>query len=406
MTTYLEAQDATSTAQSPDGHDELVRQAAGLRAELWAHAHEFDKERRLTDAAVALISDAGLMRLLTPARAGGHEAGLRTYLDVVTELGRGSCSAAWVTGNLNAGNFMVSFFPPAARDEVWAADPDARTAFYLGRPVMPAGVRDGGVLLTGEWPYFSGCLHAQWLAVLIVGGPDPDDHGVHVALLSADEITIKDTWFFAGMRGTGSNTVAADRVFVPSHRIMPFARFADAAAAPENIAGGRPRSGLAGLFVGLLGALIGGTDSALAYVLESGPRRPVAASTYQNQAQSPTFQLAVADAAEKLDTAVLCARRIADTVDELAAAQSAADVRTRTRSRMDAAFVAQQCRDAMDLLMTAYGSSAFSDSCPLQRIWSDVQVGSRHAAFGMGIPQQVYGRALAGMDPRQVSFLD
>jgi 3-hydroxy-9,10-secoandrosta-1,3,5(10)-triene-9,17-dione monooxygenase len=68
--------------------------------------------------------------------------------------------------------------------------------------------------------------------------------------------------------------------------------------------------------------------------------------------------------------------------------------------------VAQQCRDAMDLLMTAYGSSAFSDSCPLQRIWSDVQVGSRHAAFGMGIPQQVYGRALAGMDPRQVSFLD
>ena len=117
-------------------------------------------------------------------------------------------------------------------------------------------------------------------------------------VLRADEVEIKDTWFFAGMRGTGSNTVVADRVFVPGHRIMPFARFADAAAAPESIAGGRPRSGLAGLFVGLLGALIGGTDAALGYVLESGPRRPVAASTYRNQAQSPTFQLAVADARE------------------------------------------------------------------------------------------------------------
>lgn len=55
--------------------------------------------------------------------------------------------------------------------------------------------------------------------------------------------------------------------------------------------------------------------------------------------------------------------------------------------------------------MTAYGSSAFNEANPLQRIWRDVNVGSRHAGFGMGIPQQLYGRALVGRDPREISLL-
>jgi 3-hydroxy-9,10-secoandrosta-1,3,5(10)-triene-9,17-dione monooxygenase len=390
----------------PVGHDDLARRAAGLRSWLWEHAAGFDRERRLSDEAVAAITDAGLMRLLTPARKGGHDVGLRTYLDVVTELGRGSCSAAWVTGNLNAGNYLVSYFPSLAQDEVWAGNPDARTAFYLGRPATPAERRDGGIILSGEWPYFSGCLHAQWMAVLIAGGADPGDHRAHLALLPADKVRIKDTWHFAGMRGTGSNNVVADGVFVPGHRTMPFARVEAAATAPLANAGGRPRSGMAGLFVGLLGALLGGVDSALGYVLESGARRPVAAAWFPSQAYAPAFQLDLAEAAEKLDTAMMGASRIADTVDEFAAARSSPDVRTRTRSRMDAAAVARQCRDAMDLLVTAYGSDAFDENNPLQRIWRDVHVGSRHASYHFGISREVYGRALTGTDPQQVSFLD
>jgi 3-hydroxy-9,10-secoandrosta-1,3,5(10)-triene-9,17-dione monooxygenase len=404
MTSYVDETISITTADP--GHDELVGRAAALRAELWDAAPGFDAARRLSDEAAGAITGAGLMRLLTPARAGGHEAGLRTYLDVVTELGRGSCSAAWVTGNLNAGNFIVSFFPRAAQDEVWADGPDARTAFYLGRPAQPSGHRDGGIVLSGEWPYFSGCLHAQWLAVLVLGGAGPDEHGVHVALLRADQVRIKDTWHFAGMRGTGSNHVVAQDAVIPGHRIMSFERFADAAAAPVAEAGGRPRGGLAGLFVGLLGALLGGVEAARDFVLERGPERPVAASSYRSQVQSPTFQLDLAEASMKLDSATMCARRIADTVDALAAAGTAADERTRARSRMDAATAARLCREAIDLLVTAYGSSAFAEASPLQRIWRDVNVGSRHAAFGMGIPEQVYGRALTGMNPQQVSFLD
>lgn len=388
------------------GHDALVGRAAALRDELWQDAAECDRERRLTERNIAGITGAGLMRLMTPRRLGGYAADMRTFLDVTTELGRGCCSAAWITGILNAGNFVVSLFPALAQDEVWADAPDARTALVLGAPRASVERVDGGILVSGEWPYASGALHCEWVSVLIPSGFDSGDPEVHLVLMRADEVEIKDTWFFAGMRGTGSNTIVADRVFAPRHRVIPFMPFINGEADRLVDASNLYRNSLMGLFsIGLLGALIGGADSAFRYVLEKGPERPVAATTYANQAQSPTFQLDLAAASTAIDTAKLFAWRIANTVDEFARSGANPDMSIRARARMDSTHVAQQCREATDLLLTAHGSSAFNESNPLQRIWRDVNVGSRHAAFGMGIPQQLYGQALVGMDPRQISYL-
>jgi hypothetical protein len=72
---------------------------------------------------------------------------------------------------------------------------------------------------------------------------------------------------------------------------------------------------------------------------------------------------------------------------------------------MASTVAAQRCRETIDTLLTAYGSSAFHESNPLQRIWRDINVGSRHVAFGLGIPEMIYGRVLVGRDPREVSYL-
>jgi 3-hydroxy-9,10-secoandrosta-1,3,5(10)-triene-9,17-dione monooxygenase len=37
------------------------------------------------------------------------------------------------------------------------------------------------------------------------------------------EVEIEDTWFVAGMCGTGSNTLVAKDLFIPDHRILPLA---------------------------------------------------------------------------------------------------------------------------------------------------------------------------------------
>ncbi|MBR7831882.1 acyl-CoA dehydrogenase family protein [Actinospica durhamensis] len=404
-TDVLTQRASASAEQSADtaDHGELVLRAAALRECLGELAPRSDAERRLPRENLAALREAGLLRLFTPARWGGHEIGFRTYLEVISELGRGCCSSAWVTGVLNAGNLIVASFGEKAQAEVWSGSPDATTAFFLGRPTAPVERTTDGVVLTGSWPYFSGSLHSDWMIVVVAAGAAAGEPGPHLALIPATQVNIEDTWQMGGMRGTGSNTVLAESVFVPEHRLLPFECFVEGTPnAPEVWR----RKGLAGLSVGLLGALIGGVDTALDFVLERGAHRPVAATTYKNQTASPSFRLDLADAATRLDTAKLHARRIAEDADALVATQAEPSARDRARSRMDAAYVARNCREAIEILMTAHGSSAFAEASPLQRIWRDVNVGSRHAAFGMGIPQQVYGSALVEDDPRRISFLD
>jgi alkylation response protein AidB-like acyl-CoA dehydrogenase len=265
---------------------------------------------------------------------------------------------------------------------------------------------EGGVQVSGEWPYASGSLHADWMCVLIPSGTHTPGHDVHLVLIPASEVTIRDTWHFAGMRGTGSNTIVADSVFVAHDRAIPFMPVVNGQADTLADTSHLYRNSLMGLFaVGLLGAQIGGIETAFDYVLEHGPNRPIAATTYANQTESPSFQLDLSKAATTIDTTKLLAHRIADTVDTYAQTGEQPDLLTRTRNRMDSAQVAQQCRDTLDLLMTVYGSSAFADTNPLQRTWRDVNVASRHIAFGMGIPQQLHGRALIGRPPHEISYL-
>ena len=59
-----------------------------------------------------------------------------------------------------------------------------------------------------------GALHSQWA---VLGIPVVDENGEQVdqgqALIPMTELSIKDTWYVAGMKGTGSNTLVADAVF-------------------------------------------------------------------------------------------------------------------------------------------------------------------------------------------------
>jgi 3-hydroxy-9,10-secoandrosta-1,3,5(10)-triene-9,17-dione monooxygenase len=204
-------------------HASLVAQARALTALLQEDATRADQQRCLTDRAVAALEDAGLFRLFTPQAQGGYEASIGTLLDVCTELARGCSSTAWVASVLNVGNYMAALFPREAQHDVWGDNPDAKTALVIVASRAAVERVEGGVIVTGQWPYASGARHCDWLAALIPRGVDSDDPAVHIVLMRADELRIEDTWHVTGMRGTGSVTVVADRVFIPRHRVMPYA---------------------------------------------------------------------------------------------------------------------------------------------------------------------------------------
>jgi hypothetical protein len=76
------------------------------------------------------------------------------------------------------------------------------------------GSRKRGIL-EGDYPrpehgFASGCWHASWVVLCYV--VEDAAHNVVdqvIGFVPMSEVEIEDTWFVAGMRGTGSNTLVA-----------------------------------------------------------------------------------------------------------------------------------------------------------------------------------------------------
>ena len=134
--------------------EKLIAEAAALVPLLRAKAAEIEREGRIPDEVLAAIDAAQLFRLRTPARFGGFEADIRTYMDVVAELGRGCGSTSWVAFISIATVWIAALFPDEAQHDVFAGNPDVR---FMGALGMTARARaaDGGFIVDGKWAYAS-----------------------------------------------------------------------------------------------------------------------------------------------------------------------------------------------------------------------------------------------------------
>ena len=74
---------------------------------------------------------------------------------------------------------------------------------------------DGGYRLSGRWEFSSGCDSASWLMLGVSGIGERN-----WVLVPHSDYQIVDTWFVSGLRGSGSNDIVVDDVFVPHHRVL------------------------------------------------------------------------------------------------------------------------------------------------------------------------------------------
>jgi alkylation response protein AidB-like acyl-CoA dehydrogenase len=377
---------------------DLVALARSLFPRLRERATEVEQARRIPDSTISELQSAGLFKLFVPRRLGGHEASVRTFLDVTAEVARGCGSTGWVTALINICGWMGALYPEQAQQEVWGADPGARIAGVLTPSATAVPVEDG-LVLNGRWMFASGCLHSNWA---VLGHPIVDTHRTVIdqglALVPMRDLRIEDTWFTAGMRGTGSNTLVATDVFVPSYRIISVPRAIEGEyATPFKDEPLYRAAFIPILSLILIGPQLGMARAALESVLEQVPKRSIAYTVYASQAEAPTTQIQLALAAEKIDTAHLHAYRAAADIDQAAAAGVYLDRLTRARVRMDTGYVARQCREAIEILLSVNGAGSFAEGNPLQRMWRDAETASRHAVVNPDISQELYGRELLGL---------
>lgn len=396
MSIVLDAPRTTDTARTL--RFDLVERTAKLRPALAGLADATDRERGVPAENIEALAEAGLLALMQPARYGGLQTDFRTLLEVSREVGRACGSTAWLTALLNANAWFVGLFPARAQDDVWADAPDARVAGVV-TPSGTARAVEGGYRVSGRWAPASGCTHADW-ATLGVVRPDAEGtpDAVGLVLVPVAELSIEDTWFVVGMRGTASNTLVGEDLFVPAHRIVSVPDAVEGRSATPFTDEALYRTPLvpAAALV-LTGPLLGLAAAAVDLLLERAPQRGLTMTNYASQADAPTIQIAAARAASLADSAQLHAYRAAADLDEGARAGVVPDYDARARTRMDAGTAAVHARAAVRVVCSAQGSSSFGESNPLQRIWRDVETASRHAVLNPEVAAEIYGKSLFGI---------
>jgi alkylation response protein AidB-like acyl-CoA dehydrogenase len=387
-----------STLAEAVTEQELIDRAHALKPLLARNAKETDEGRRVVEENIAALEEAGLFRITVPKRFGGHEASISTKLEVSAALGEACGSTAWVVTLLNVCSWFAGLFSDQAQQDVWGSDPSARICGVL-TPSAQARKVDGGYEVTGAWGYASGCLHAQWAGL---GVPLTDEAGAVVgqglALIPMSDLRIEDTWYVAGMRGTGSNTLHADAVFVPAHRILDIGAALQHVYATEHKDEVLYRAALIPVAVVVLaGPQVGMARGVLDTVIAKAPKRSIAYTIFEQQTASTTFHNAVSDAAMHVETASLHTFRAAADIDAAAAAGQPMDYLARARVRADTGWAIRHARQAIDDLISAAGSSSFAEVSPIQRLWRDSSTAGRHAVIMPSVNTEVYGKALLGI---------
>jgi 3-hydroxy-9,10-secoandrosta-1,3,5(10)-triene-9,17-dione monooxygenase len=390
---------------SVPSREELLRRSRALLPLLARNAVESDVNRAIPDENVDALHAAGLLGLSAPRRYGGFETDLRTMLDVTGILGEACGATAWVVANRHVCSWVAALLPTQAQDEIFGDDPSVGIA-GVNAPSAEARRVQGGVSVSGKWYYCSGSAHAKWA---MLGMLEKDGAGnvvdQYLSLVPINEVSIEDTWFTIGMRGTASNCIIGEDLFVPEHRLFSLFGALKGVYPREQTDETLYRSTLAAFFpISLTGPLLGLGRAALRYVIDAASDRSITGTTYKKQSESSAFQVQIAEAAMKLHAAELLIARTADDIDDAASRSELIPLEERTQARAAAAFAGTQITEAINILMSAHGAGSFSALNPLQRIWRDANISTRHTALLHPVAMEVHGRALLGVE-KNIAFL-
>lgn len=381
---------------------EMGRRARDVAEALKANVSRTEEMRRVPDENLARVCEQGLLGVLQSKRTGGLELSMRAHLDVVSAIAEGCSATGWVVGVMQAHSWLMAHFPDQAQQDVYGKDPNTMIAAVLaprGKAVLQP---DGTYVMNGFWPFGSGCQLSKWL---ILGAEIFDAKGefVDIAdfLIPTDDVEIKDDWYVAGLKGTGSCSLVIKDLAIPAHRVLSLTGLLSHDT-PGMKAGhdgwlfhGEP---VPVLTLALCGTSIG-LGRAAVKAFKAGIAGKTVAYTDYVQTEWSSTHITAATAASNIDAGALLLYRTADDIDRCAQAGEAMSLETRGRMRMDCAHGVRLALDGADSLYIAGGGAALSLKSPLQQISRDLHAINMHGILRMEPSAELYGRVLLGLEP-------
>ena len=383
-------------------HD-LLAAARAILPEIRAAADSIDEARRLPDWLAERLAAAGFFHLLTGREHGGLAADPVTAAKVIETLSTASPSVGWVAMIIATASFWtVRVVPDEVRREIFAdVGPGEIQPTVIAGTLVPHGraVRvEGGWRLTGQWPFGSGCHHADWLptaAWLYDGhGPVTDESGApqwRAFHLPASDCVILDTWHTSGLRGTGSTDYTMENVFVADNYVKRHSLLEPSMLPDRRY--GYPAFNVPMLSAVALGAAQGAVDALTELFggkVDRRNLRPVA-TAFDKQAD-----LGIATATANSARAYLY-----DTTArawELTMAGEELPRELRAGMRLACTHAVTASVQAVDRAHSAAGASSIHSASPLDRYFRDVHSVAAHA-FVRQTTMADGGQLLLGQEP-------
>lgn len=382
--------------------EELLGRAKELLPTLRKRAPGAEEFRRLPDETERDFHEAGLFRMVQPARVGGAELDYGILVDMGAVVGRACGSSAWNLINLGCHHWMLGMFPPKVQDDVWGENPDALVASSFIFPAGRAKQVEGGYLVSGRWPFSSGVDNSSWnmLGGLVrdENGDAPPEH--RLFMLPKADYRIVDTWHAAGLKGTGSKDVETEETFVPEHRTLA-ARDMRGGPSPGSEVNPGPlfRLPLFAVFPYVLsGAALGVAEGAWRDHVEMLKGR-ISHYTGAKVSDFQAVQIKLAEAKSRIDAAGMIMRANCADAMRLAGAGEIPDMETKAQYRRDGAFSVNLCTEAVDTVFGLAGGGGLYDSSPAQRAFRDAHAIAAHIAFNMDAAGTTFGRVALGLPP-------
>ena len=383
------------SSSDADAYAATMARAQTLVPQLRERAPRTEELRHLPPETERDLHEAGLFRIVQPKRVGGSEFDYVALVDVADVIGRADASVAWNLVNLASHHWMLGMFAPYAQDLIWNDDPDTLIASSFVFPAGRASKVDGGYLLRGRWPFSSGVDSSEWnmLAAIVATDDEADGIEYRIFLLKRSDTRIIDTWNASGLRGTGSNNVDVNDVFVAEAMTLAVADLGGGPT-PGSAVNPNPLYALPvfSLFPYVLsGVALGNAQACLDDYIDVARHR---ASTYNRTrlGDLQSTQIKIAQASARIDAARLIMR--ATCIDAMADARRGhiPDMAAKTKARRDGAYSVNLCTDAVSLLFSASGARGLFTSGALQRQFRDAHAINSHIAFSFDAAGTNYGR--------------
>jgi len=388
-----------SASQGATDYAEAIARARALVPVLRARSAKAEALRQVPEETIRDLGVNGLFRILQPTRVGGAELPFRAMVEICSIIGHGCGSTAWVLGNLASHQWMLAMWDPRAQAEVWSESADALIASAFVFPAGHATRVQGGYRLSGRWKFSSGIDPSRWNMVgAIVHDPASGEGEYRMFLLPQGDYHPIDTWFVAGLKGTGSKDVEVKDAFVPEYRTLAVD---DTKGGPTPGASANPgalyRIPVFDMFPYVVaGAALGIAEGAVENFIEE-TRTRIATYSASRVADFTAVQIRLAEASAAVASARLLLIANCDEAMRIAAAGGVPTLEDKVRFRRDGAYAAKLCTRAVDVLFEACGGEALYDQREIQRAFRDVHAANSHNALTWDSAATLYGKVALGI---------